>query len=82
MVYEIGIGFEVDLGTEIREACISWMIYVLPEVVSGAYFHWRGVFFAMQYFPKYSYLSLWSFYKAAIELVLYCWWNIESRNSC
>ena len=72
MVYEIGIESEVDLETEIREVRISRMIYVLPEVVRSAYFHGRGVFFAMQYFPKYSHFSLWSSYKTSMELVLYC----------
>ena len=47
---------------------MSTLSYIPPDVASGEYFHGRGVFSATNYFSKYIHLTVWSFYRAFIEL--------------
>ena len=46
------------------------VLYLPSEIVSGAYFHRRGLSFAMMYFLNYTHLSIWSFYRACNVLLV------------
>ena len=46
------------------------VLYLPSKIVSGAYFHRRGLSFAMMYFLNYIHLSIWSFYKACNVLLM------------
>ena len=66
MQVSIHAGSSFNVHTKLRIALDLYIPVFLSatRIVSSAYFHGMGILFAMQYFPNYIHLSIWSIHKA------------------